>query len=248
VKGAGKDCRDLAENGGAPLDRCAEADYMRRMKTLIASAFLFAGAFGCASTTLYKRPDAPKVDLAADKFLIMPVDIHGLPGDNMAQGAALFGGFVGAFKENGVPLQPVKPAFEAVGLGNVSWELAEGMHHLVSFHESYDFSQDGGFHGGDSKLPLLMEGTAKLVEIAAEQLKLDFKPKYVVVCHIDSASSSIPKTIGYRVIGGLYNVEASRIDQVIWYEKTTADDPAAILAEMGTLGSELHGKLFPQEQ
>ena len=214
---------------------------------IISGLFIAALATGCASTSLYKRADAPKVDLAQDKFLIMPVDIHGLPGDNTAQGAALFGGFVAAFKESAVPLQPIKPAFEAVGLGNVSWELAEGMHHLVSFHETYDFNEDGGFHGGDSKLPLLMEGTAKIVEIAAEQLKLDFKPKYVVVAHIDSASSSIPKTIGYRVIGGLYNVEAGKIDQVIWFEKTTADDPAAILAEMGTLGSELHSKLFPAD-
>jgi hypothetical protein len=218
------------------------------MKKMLLSLALTSFGFGCASTTLYKRPDAPKADVTADKFLIMPVDIHGLPGNNDAQGAALFGGFVAAFKESGVPLQPIKPALEAAGLNNISWELAEGMHHLVSFHESYDFTQDGGFHGGDSKLPLIIEGTAKLTSLAAEALKLDFKPKYVVVAHIDSTGSSIPKTIGYRVIGGLYNVEAGKIDQVIWYEKTTADDEAAILAEMGTLGSELHGKLFPAEQ
>ncbi len=221
---------------------------MKKALTTLLFACVSAGSFSCASTTIYKRPDAPKANLATDKFLIMPVDIHGLPGDKDAQGAALFGGFLAAFKENGVPLQPIKPALEAAGLGNISWELAEGMYHLVSFHEVYDFNQDGGFHGGDSKLPLIIEGTAKLVALAAEQLNLDFKPKYVVVAHIDSTSSSIPKTIGYRVIGGLYNVEDSKIDQVIWYEKTTADDAAAILAEMGTLGGELHDKLFPAEE
>ena len=78
------------------------------------------------------------------------------------------------------------------------------------------------------------------------ELKLDFKPKYVVVAHIDSTSSSIPKTVGYRVIGGLYNVEASKIDQVIWYETSTAEDEAAILAEMGTIGGKLYGLLFAQ--
>ncbi|MBI3180096.1 MAG: hypothetical protein HYZ27_10570 [Deltaproteobacteria bacterium] len=81
---------------------------------------------------------------------------------------------------------------------------------------------------------------------AATQLKLDFKPKYVAVCHIDSTSSSIPKTVGYRVIGGLYNVEAGKIDQVVWYETKTADDEKAILAEMGTLGTKLYGLLFAQ--
>lgn len=221
---------------------------MKRIITGLFSMCIAAGSISCASTTLHKRAEAPKVDLAKDKFLIMPVDIHGLPGDNDAQGAALFAGFMGAFKESAVSLQPIKPVFEEVGLNNISWELAEGMHHLVSSHKVYDFSEDGGFHGGDSKLPLLVEGTAKLVGLAAEQLKLDFQPKYVVVCHIDSTSSSVPKTIGYRVIGGLYNVEDKKIDQVIWYEKTTADDEAAILAEMGTLGTELHGKLFPTEE
>jgi len=137
------------------------------MKKLLVSLALASASFGCASTSLYKRPDAPKADVVADKFLIMPVDIHGLPGDADAQGAALFGGFVAAFKETAVPLQPIKPALEAAGLNNISWELAEGMFHLVSFHEVYDFNQDGGFHGGDSKLPLIIEGTAKLIELAA---------------------------------------------------------------------------------
>ncbi len=199
-------------------------------------------------TKLMVRPGAVAADVKTDKFLIMPVDIHGLPGDKTAQEAALFAGFVGAFGEQGVPLQPIKPVMETVGLNNLSYEMAEGMFHLVSTHNTYDFAEDGGFHGGDSKLQLIIEGSAKLIEVAAAELKLDFKPKYVVVAHIDSTGSSIPKTVGYRVIGGLYNVEAGKIDQVIWFETSTADDEKAILADMGTLGGKLYGLLFAQAE
>lgn len=215
--------------------------------TLVASALVVAAfSTACNKSSLYRRPGSVAPDPTKDKFLIMPVDIHGLPGDKTAQEAALFGGFVAAFKEQGVPLQPIKPALEAVGLNNLSWELAEGMYHLVSVHNTYDFKEDGGFHGGDSKLPIIVEGAAKLVETAAGALKLDFKPKYVAVCHIDSTGSSIPKTVGYRVIGGLYNVEEGKIDQVTWFETSTAED--AVLAEMATLGTKLYGLLLAEQK
>ncbi|MFO0727768.1 MAG: hypothetical protein U1E65_28575 [Myxococcota bacterium] len=207
---------------------------------------LFSSA--CASTQLHIRPGSTPPDVATDKFLIMPVDIHGLPGDSAAQQAALFGGFVAAFQDKAVPLQPIKPVLDTIGLNNLSWEMAEGMYHLVSVHNTYDFKEDGGFHGGDSKLPLIIEGSAKLVETAAKELKLDFKPKYVAVAHIDSTGSSLPKTVGYRVIGGIYNVDEGKIDQVIWYESKTADDDKAVLAEMAQVGSKLYGLLFAEKK
>jgi hypothetical protein len=215
-----------------------------KLLTLVAAFGLLSA---CASTKLYIRPGSTPPDMTKDKIILMPVDIHGLPGDTTAQSAALFAGFMGAFQDKGISLQPIKPVLEAAGLNNISWELAEGMYHLVSFHESYDFKEDGGFHGGDSKLPLIIEGTAKLVEMAATELKLDFKPKYVAVAHIDSEGSSVPGSVGYRVIGGVYNVEEGKIDQVVWYEQTTAQDEAVILAEMGTLGSKLYGLLFAEK-
>jgi len=218
-------------------------------KSFLMSAFAtIVGITACTSTKLYIRPGSTAPDMTKDKFLVMPVDIHGLPGDNLKQQAALLGGFIAAFKDKGLSLQPLKPVLETAGVGNLSWELAEGMFHLVSFHESYDFKEDGGFHGGDSKLPIIVEGTAKLVELAAKQLKLDFKPKFVAVAHIDSTGSSIPGTIAYRVIGGVYNVEAGKIDQVVWYEQKTADQEEAVLAEMATLGSKLYGLLFAEQK
>lgn len=218
---------------------------MKRVLMWIGAGVFASSLVACGGgSTLRLRPGAPPPNVKEDKFLVMPVDIHGLPGDKTAQEAALFGGFVAAFGDHAVPLQPIKPVLETVGLNNLSYEMAEGMFHLVDTHNSYDFAEDGGFHGGESKLKLIVEGSAKLVETAATELKLDFKPKYVVVAHIDSTSSSLPKTVGYRVIGGLYNVEASKIDQVIWYETTTAEDEAAILAEMATIGGKLYGLLF----
>lgn len=220
---------------------------MMKVQFLFCAALAGASMVACGGgTKLMMRPGMTPANLQQDKFLIMPVDIHGLPGDHLAQEAALFAGFVAAFGDHGVPLQPIKPVMETVGLNNLSYEMAEGMYHLVSVHNTYDFAEDGGFHGGDSKLQLIVEGTAKLVEMAAKELKLDFSPKYVVVAHIDSSGSSIPKTVGYRVIGGVYNVEAKKIDQVIWYETSTADEEAAILADMGTLGGKLYGLLFAE--
>jgi hypothetical protein len=226
-------------------------EMMKSMKVLQTISVAVALSFlvsACASTKLYTRPDSTPPTMGEDKFLIMPVDIHGLPGDSLAQSAALFGGFMAAFQDTGVSLQPLKPVLEAAGLNNISWELAEGMYHLVSSHEKFDFKADGGFHGGSSKLPLIIEGTAKLVGLATKELGLDFDPKYVVVAHIDSAGSSIPGSTAYRVIGGLYNVKAGMIDTVIWYEQTTANDEAVILAEMAGIGSKLYGLLFAMEE
>ena len=222
---------------------------MKRSHLILCAALAGANMFACGGgTKLMVRPGSTPANVGTEKFLIMPVDIHGLPGDKTAQEAALFAGFVAAFGENGVPLQPIKPVMETVGLNNLSYEMAEGMYHLVSTHNTYDFAEDGGFHGGESKLQLIIEGSAKLIEVAANELKLDFKPKYVVVAHIDSTGSSIPKTVGYRVIGGVYNVEEKKIDQVIWYETSTAEEDAAILADMGTLGGKLYGLLFAQAE
>ncbi|OGQ89701.1 MAG: hypothetical protein A2289_07070 [Deltaproteobacteria bacterium RIFOXYA12_FULL_58_15] len=209
---------------------------------------LFAVVTACGGTKLYVRPGAVAPQPATDKFVIMPVKINGLSGDTLAQQAALFGGLVSAFGESAVPLQPIQPALEAAGFGNLGEQIAYGMHHMVSFHDSYDFNEDAGFHGGNSEYQMILEATGKLIELVATELKLDFKPKYIVVAAIDSVSSSIPKTAKYRVVSGIYNLEESKLDEVIWFESSTADDAAAILAEMGTLGGKLKGLLIVQSE
>ncbi len=215
------------------------------MKKVAALALVLAlVGIACGGTKVYVRPESPTPDPAADKFLIMPVAIKGLPGDNTAQQAALFGGIVAAFKEQAVPLQPIQPVLEAAGMGNMGEKIADGMYHMVSFHNSYDFSEDAGYHGGNSEYAFILDMTAKLVETVAEQLKLDFKPKYSVVAVVESTGSSLPKTVGYRVIAGVYNLEERKVDRVVWYDTKTADDPAAVLAEMGTLGGKLQGLLM----
>jgi hypothetical protein len=207
----------------------------------LAALFLFVAA--CGGTKVYTRPNAAPPSPTADKFIIMPVAINGLPGDNLAQQGALFGGVVAAFKDSGVSLQPIQPALEAAGFGSMGATIADGIYHMVSFHESYDFNEDAGFHGGNSEYKAILDGTGKLVELVSNELKLDFKPKYVVVSRIDSVGSSIPKTVKYRVTAGIYNLVDQKVDKALWYETSTADDPAAILAEMGTLGGKLQGLL-----
>lgn len=198
----------------------------------------------CASVTTMTREGAPVPDAAADKFIIMPADIHGMPGDATENAAALFGGFVGAFKESGVPLQPIKPALEAAGMGNLSWEMAHGMYHVVSVHNTFDLKKDSTYHG-DSKLAAYAEMTAKLVKLAAEKLSLDFDPTYVTCVHIDKQGGGMGGMMKYRVIGAIYNVKAGMIDKVIWYEQNTGSDPKVVLAEMASIGPKLHALLFP---
>ena len=128
---------------------------------LISIATLIA-VLSCSSTDVFEREDAMMADPESDKFLILPINIS-MPGDEMAQGAALFGGIVKAFGGSGVSLQPLQPVLEAAGLGNYAYSMAWGMHHMVTWHEVFDFKEDAGFHGGASEYAVVLEGIGKLV-------------------------------------------------------------------------------------
>jgi hypothetical protein len=216
------------------------------MKRLFVAGLLMAfglGTVACGgSATIFRRAQAPMVDYNKEKFIVMPVDIHGLPGDKMKLGAALFGGFVGGFGGNGISLQPIKPALEAAGMGNLSWELAHGIYHVVSFHKLYDLKMDKD----RAKLAAIPELVAKLVDLAATNLKLDFKPRFVVMAHIDGKGKGrLPGTLKYRVIGAVYDVQLQKVHAVTYFEKTTAEK--AIMAEMATLGKQLFAELSKAE-
>jgi len=201
-------------------------------------ALLVLAAFGCSSGTVYRRGDAPKIDYDKEKFIVMPVDIHGLPGDKLKYSAALFGGIIGASNGKGISLQPIKPVLEAAGMGNLSWKLAHGTYHMVSAHGIYDFKKDTD----QSELATYPEMAAKLVAKAAEALKLDFKPRFVLTAHIDGMGAGrLPKTFKYRVIAALYDTKVGKVHAATYYTKTTAKD--ALLAEMATLGKQVFGIL-----
>ncbi|MCA9668872.1 MAG: hypothetical protein KC503_24930 [Myxococcales bacterium] len=206
---------------------------MKAWKRLPVALFALA-AFGCASGTVYRRGDAPKIDYSKEKFIVMPVDIHGLPGDKLKYSAALFGGIIGASGGNGISLQPIKPVLEAAGMGNLSWKLAHGTYHMVSVHHIYDFKKDTD----QSELATYPEMAAKLVGKAAEALKLNFKPRFVLSAHIDGmGKGSLPGTYKYRVIASLYDTKVGMVHAATYYVKTTAEK--ALLAEMATLGKQV---------
>jgi hypothetical protein len=88
---------------------------------------------------------------------------------------------------------------------------------------------------------------AKLIETAAGALKLDFKPRFIVMAHIDGlGKGTLPGTLKYRVIGAIYDVKLQKVHAVTYYKKTTAEK--AILAEMGTLGKQLFSILQKAEE
>ena len=209
----------------------------------IAVALVFAG---CASTQIYDRPEAMAPDKENDKFLILPVDIS-MPGDEAAQEVAVFGGFLAAFKDAGIPLQPIKPLMDAAGLDGFSRKLAYGIHHMVTVHNTYDFAEDAALHGGTSEYEVILSLTGLLIDVINKELKPDFKIKYIALASVQNqGAGTIPETRNYRVIGAVYNVEEAKIDKAIVFENSFADEESAIIAEMAGLGQKIYDQLFPE--
>ncbi len=202
----------------------------------------------CASVKSHVRTDAQLPEAGKDKILIMPASIRGLPGDNLAQSAALFGGFMGAFKDQGVSLQPLQPVLEKAGMGNLSARMARGMYHMATFHNTYDFKEDAGYHGGQSELPLIIDGTAKLVSLASKKLKLKFKANYVAVVYVDGWRRMFGKMVKMRVIAGLYNTKTGKVEKVVYKSKMTSSNDKVILGELATLGGQLKDLLMAKAE
>ena len=117
------------------------------------------------------------------------------------------------------------------------------MYHIVSAHGIYDLKKDTD----QAELAAIPELAAKLIEQAAGALKLDFKPRFVVLAHIDGmGKGSIPKTAKYRVIGAIYDVKEQKVHAATYYVKTTAED--ALVAEMATVGKQLFKVLTTAEE
>jgi hypothetical protein len=221
---------------------------MKKMLRILMTLVLFmtvVAITGCGSLNQHVRPSADLPDFAKDKIIIMPAAIWGLPGDNLKQSAALFGGFVAAFGKQGVSLQPLQPVLKKMGMGNISRRLARGMYHMASFHNTFDFKKDAGYHGGNSVLPKIIDATAKVISLATKKLKLKFKPKYVAVINIDGYGNWY--SFGYsrklKITCGLYNVETGMVEKVIIKEKSVSSNEVAILAELATLGGEMKALL-----
>ncbi|MCP3926914.1 MAG: hypothetical protein GY714_30520 [Desulfobacterales bacterium] len=202
------------------------------------------GLTGCGGVKQHIRTDADLPNFTKDKIVIMPASTWGLPGDKLAQSAALLGGFVAAFGKQGVSLQPLQPVLEKMGMGSMSWRMARGMYHMVSFHKTYDFKKDVGYHGS-SELPKIIDATAKIISLASKQLKLKFKPKYVAVINVDGYGNWY--SFGYskklRITCGLYNVKTGLVEKVIIKTKSVSSNEAAILAELATIGGDMKALL-----
>ncbi|HOX46548.1 MAG TPA: hypothetical protein PK668_23315 [Myxococcota bacterium] len=194
-------------------------------------------AVGCGDKAGVWRPAGSPgfVDLEGKKILIMPADMRYLPGDKLALSAALFGGFLAEFGAAGISLQPIQPALEQIGLGDLSWMLARGMVHAAFFHNSVAWDACGG--EDYSVIPKLVK---TLIEKVGELLGIpDLKFDYIAILHIDSLGSPMPKMTKLRVIGGLYDPLKDEIVVAIDWTQTTAED--ALLAEMATIGPKAVG-------
>ena len=219
----------------------------RKLGTVVFGILIVLILGSCASTKEWVREDAVAADPAMDKFVILPVYIS-LPGDELKYSAALFGGVIKTFGDQAISLQPIQPVLDAAGFGWMPRSMAYGIYHMVTAHGTFDFAEDAGYHGGNSEYQQIMEGMGKLIELVAEQLKLDFEPKYMVVASIYSYGSIAGKILKIRTLGAIYNLEESKIDKVVVMDKTTFYNEVALLAEMATVGDKLYAVFFPEEE
>ncbi len=204
---------------------------MRKSILVFAAILSVTLLAGCGGKSIWRPAASPGyVDMQGKKFLIMPVDMRYLPGDKAKLAAALFSGFVAKFGSAGISLQPIQPVLQKIGLGDLSWKLARGMNHAAFYHNSVQWDACSG--EDYSVVPNLIK---TLVEKVGELLKMpDLKFDYIVVLHIDSLGSPIPKSLKLRVLGGIYDPYKDEIVVAIHWEQTTAED--ALLAEMATIG------------
>ncbi len=204
---------------------------MRKSILVVAAIMSVSLLVGCGGKSIWRPAGSPGyVDMEGKKFLIMPVDMRYLPGDKDKLAAALFGSFVAEFGSAGISLQPIQPALQKIGLGDLSWKLARGMNHAAFYHNSVQWDSCSG--EDYSVVPNLLK---TLIEKVGELLNMpDLKFDYIVVLHIDSLGSPIPKSLKLRVLGGIYDPYKDEIVVAMHWEQTTAED--ALLAEMATIG------------
>ena len=204
---------------------------MKKIAFLLAVVMAVVLVAGCGGKSVWRSPNSPGyVEMEGKKFLVMPADMRYLPGDKLKLSAALFGGFIAEFGDKGISLQPVQPALDKLGLGDLSWKLARGMDHAAFFHNSVEWDACSG--EDYSIVPTMVK---KLIEKVAELLNMpELKFDYIVVLHIDSLGSPIPKSVKLRVMGGIYDPYKDEILVAIRWEQTTAED--AMLAEMALIG------------
>lgn len=206
---------------------------MKKVALVTGVILALASMAGCGSKAKIWRPDGSPgyIDMEGKKFLVMPVDMRYVQGDKDKLAAALFGSFVAEFGENGIPLQPIQPALEGIGLGDLSWKLARGMRCAAFYLDSHEW---GACSGEDySIIPKMLK---TLVEKVGELLnKPELKFDYIVVLHIDTfGAGTVPGTTKLRVLGGMYDVQKDEIAVAFQWDQTTAED--ALLAEMATIG------------
>ncbi len=182
-----------------------------------------------------------------EKILILPTDMQ-LTGEKKKYNASLFAGFLAGFGDKAISLEPIKQPLEKAGLGDLSRRLSWGTWHMVSWHNSFDFVADAGFHGGKSEYAVLVDLVAQLVNLATEQLNIDAKIKYVAFSSV--RHTSVPKLkakagfFGMECLGAIYNVEEGKVDKVFRKKMTGAGKDKDkrekfIMAQMVNLGNSM---------
>lgn len=209
---------------------------------ILFSAVCILGLSACSTQTLYVNPDS-SFRPGADLVLILPTDIHGLPGNRAEKQAMLYQSFGDAFGESATVTEDIKQELSLLGLTDLSWQLSHGQYHLVSEHGYFDFDLERDAHSA-SKYVTVPAKLARLTQYIQRKYHLLEEPNYIAVAHIDSMGvADGGESIKYRVIAGIYSRRDGHIERLLTYVKKSPDQDLAILHDLDNLGVLLYREL-----
>ncbi|MHC4778269.1 MAG: hypothetical protein ACYTFG_06830 [Planctomycetota bacterium] len=214
----------------------------KHLTLAVLSLVILAVGMGCSSGKIFVREGAEEIDLETEKILVLPSTHYGFTSyglDETKMMAALVGGTIKAFGSAGVTLEPLKPAFEAAGIGGVSRRLGYGAYHSIDFHNSFDITKESC----DPEAAQVPKVIAQVVTLVAEKLGLDFKPRYIFGLYMWAyGSGMVPGTAKIRFVGCLYDTEEDKIHSCCYYTKTVAKD--MMMVEAVKAPGDVFGKLM----
>ena len=216
---------------------------MSKRFVLATVCLVLAGmAIGCGGGKVFVREGAEPIDLTKEKILVLPSVAYGFKSygaDELKMTAALVAGTISAFGKSGFSLEPLKPVFQAAGLGGMARRLAYGVYHCIDFHKSYNLAKDSCGKGIEKE----PKAVAELVALVAEKAKIDFNPRYIYALYLWAyGSGTIPGTAKCRIIACIYDKEKDLVHSCCYYTKTISKD--LILAEAAKIPGDAFSKLM----
>ena len=222
------------------------------MKHVAAALLVGLMVGGCGGTTWINKKYKDRVDPKAERVLLMPVVAHRFPPAMRAEVEKLvFGELANRFGHLTVSVFPVKDKLEPSGFGNLSWHIAQGVYRRGRYAkdpdirgEYYDWLDD--LPGHATKFLKWIKGA--LAEAGAAPGG-NASYRYIMAIYVELTKRAVDKKLGkvihFRVVGGVYDAQESRIVAATWLEYRTKPTMAAVRRKLTGVGKRLRVALRP---